>query len=169
MKSYFKPTRHLNVVVVVLIVSILVYIFLLRGAYIRGDLVTFYVIGIPILAMILNVVYLHLEYLVVNWNFSLVIDSENRSLHLYQRESEKIISFNDVKIIEHHKPVALASKGRKILLTDTYEYSKILLKDGSKFYITSLVYPDFTLGLGEQEKIVTRVVASIVVERARKS
>jgi len=98
------------------------------------------------LALLIPVLYLHIEYLLINSNSFLKINSDLSSLHYV--ESNKVIDldFNQTeRIILYLVPSAYRSpieRKMHFLPIESYGYAVIYSKEGDKIIITSLMIPD---------------------------
>lgn len=80
-----------------------------------------------------SAIFIHIEYLLLNWNTILKIDKINHKLSYIDNEQKIEADLDEVlKIIKHQTK-------KTALLGDAYDYYEIFLKNGDILIITSLM------------------------------
>ena len=109
--------------------------------------------------MTLSVLFVHIQYLIKNIGFKIIVDDENK-LTCYIADKEIVITNENIVSIE--KNISNTYNGPKgHLPTDSYFYSRIALKDGNNIIITSLLMSEFEF-FKEKTIIKKRFIAIII-------
>lgn len=108
------------------------------------DIEAFITVGslmlIPVLA---PVVFLHISYYLKNFGFKLIIDESQNIFVMSEDGQEHFYNFSDLILVEQHLSIYYKNKvdhsNRNMLPWTPYGYLLIKFKDGSRFYVTSLM------------------------------
>lgn len=109
--------------------------------------------------VLLSVIVIHIQY--YNANYRVILKKIDENKFIYRKDGiEYIIDQDNVLQIDQFVSYNFrASRG--LLPTDCYNYSKITLKDGVTFIITSLMIPDFGY-FKDKTKEYKRFIAMII-------
>lgn len=99
-------------------------------------------------------IFVHVEYLVLNWNTILEVDRANKKLRYKDVEKDIEAGFDEITQIIKHQTKKTA------LLGDAYDYYEIYLKNGEILIITSLMARKLKIP-GIETEIVDRYFPSI--------
>ena len=119
----------------------------------------FLIVGI--LYVFVSVFIVHLQYLYYNSNSFFDLIDENHIVYFDKSGNSREIKYEDVFLVEKNMTYTYASGGKYFLPSDTYHYSKILLKSGDSVIITSLLFCEFDL-FSEKTKIKKKLIAIII-------
>lgn len=106
------------------------------------------------LPMLGPAIFVHVEYLVLNWNTILEVDRANKKLRYKDVEKDIEAGFDEITQIIKHQTKKTA------LLGDAYDYYEIYLKNGEILIITSLMARKLKIP-GIETEIVDRYFPSI--------
>jgi hypothetical protein len=83
-------------------------------------------------------VILHFQYLVKNWNATLIIETEDKSLNYFYNKVNYKYSFKDIDSLRYYATSGhISKKGSSLWYTfDPYRFFKITFKDHTEIVIT---------------------------------
>lgn len=111
------------------------------AVYFNASISVFIVVILCSFLILLSVLIVHIQYLLANKGHKICIDGSNRLIY-YKEGKEIEVNAEDVLSVEKNISYNYYAT-RKLLPTDAYHYSKIVLKNNDIFIITSLLLPDF--------------------------
>jgi len=158
MQAQFKVTFRNQIKALEFTLFIIAFLIALL-VYFKYDSNVIFISTIIFLAQFIPVLYLHFEYLRLNRDSSLIINSDLLTVKFFRNRQQMIdLSFNQIAKIALYLPPS-AYRGiieRKIqfLPIEPYGYAVIYSKAGDKALITSLMIPDILSELGAIEGVI---------------
>jgi hypothetical protein len=166
MKHVYKVTRanewknFKSILVTVFAVVILGPIFLYLRTSPEEDLTDYlFLIPIALLLFLIPQSIIHLSYDAINKGMEMIYDDMEKRVVIKNTKENTVSEFylNDISHISHVSTPAFAEKRMEWFPWDSYNYSDILLKDGRKFRITSLMVYRLELPVGDRYEVVKRL------------
>ncbi len=160
MKAKFKNTitsrfKFIWPIYLYLIMCV-VFVYYMVHRYTILDLNIFAVIGISIF-IILSApqLIIHFQYMLKNWNDTLIIDEKNESFEYYHHGKIYSINFNDIKYFNQNLSHKTYNNQTLFFPWLAYNYVNIILHDGQSFYITCFLIDRFKI---ESSKVETNYI-----------
>ena len=156
--TFLKHFKHIRYYILFSLVlsTIILYDWLNPITNIRYIYIVYIILGV----ISIITIYLHLEYYFANRGVILYIKNKQGELIYYKNGHEEILIPSIIKRIEIHQS-RLYKKNGGMFPTDNYRFYKIVLKDGRKIIITSLLCSNLNYVIEGKMKVKERTIASI--------
>lgn len=171
-KKYYKITlfSHLGqfssgIFAFVFYVSALVFVYQYEPGFMKY---TALLVSIFTIVFFPGPLVLHFKYFSLNKYYEIEIIDQN-SMKIKIEDEVFLINKKDISSLEFHLPAALYYNFPNTLISSGYAYTRLELKDGKVFYLTSLLMPGLPLPINiknmKGEKTIKRRLAYPKKER----
>jgi hypothetical protein len=137
----------LYAIICIVVVEATVYY---KGSDAFNSVTTF--MGIAFLSQLLPQFFLHLNYYNINKNDTLNYDKLYKEIDFIHNSKHIKFNLDDIKTATMYKSFALKRKDIQFLTYDSYNHTVIVLHDGTRIVLTSLLMgEDFSLPIPEEK------------------
>lgn len=131
------------------IIGAIICVFALKYKFGPDDIINYIKVSALIFSFFLvPQMIIHLRYYWLNDGYIFYYNPNEQKIRISIERGEEVeFTFSDIQLVKHYKGISLAEKKIQFYPWDNYNFSRIYLKNGKQFLITSLLVPNMELPL----------------------
>ncbi|WP_367916096.1 hypothetical protein [Leadbetterella sp. DM7] len=136
-------------VVIPVIIGVPLILYLKRGSF---DIDIAYSIGVwGVLLLFIPKLLIHLNYYFENKNMVVYYEEAKKQLRVADTKRDVTFTMQDITKVTEYKTYPKAENRTTWMPWDDYHYSLVELRNGEKFYFTSLILPNLDLPIDKSK------------------